>query len=98
MLAHLSGLWCCFGSRSIGVLLIQQPIVQHIDHFLITPQRFGAVRDELANLACAAGPGFEPTLAWQTLMRWLFYFLPTRYTRLPSRHSEVVGRATRSDR
>lgn len=78
--------------RSIGVLLIQQPIVHHIDRFLITPQRFGAVRDELAGLPCAASPGFEPTLAWQTLMRWLFYFLPTRYTRLPSRHSEVVGR------
>jgi hypothetical protein len=53
--------------RSIGVLLIQQPIVQHIDRFLINPQRFGAVRDELAGLPCAASPDFEPTLAWQTI-------------------------------
>ncbi|NNJ11752.1 hypothetical protein EKD04_015560 [Chloroflexales bacterium ZM16-3] len=78
-----------------GALLLQQPIVRHIDTFLIRPQRFGAVRDELARLPCAATPGFDATLAWQTLMRWLFHFLPARYTRLPSRHSEVVGRAGR---
>ncbi len=80
-------------TRSVGALLLQHPIVRHIDIFLNRPQRFGAVRDELGRLPCANSPDFDPTLAWQTLMRWLFYFLPARYTRLPSRHSEVVGRA-----
>lgn len=82
-------------TRSVGVLLLQQPVVRHIDGFLARPRRFGAVRDELARLPCAAAPGFDATLAWQTLMRWLLHFLPGRYARLPSRHSEVVARATR---
>ncbi|NNJ13476.1 hypothetical protein EKD04_024430 [Chloroflexales bacterium ZM16-3] len=65
----------------------------HLTGLRIRTQRFGAVRDVLARLPCAATPGFDATLAWQTLMRWLFHFLPVRYTRLPSRHAEVVGRA-----
>jgi hypothetical protein len=38
-------------------------------------------------------PAITPTTAWQTLMRWLLYFLPRRYERVPSRHSEVLRRA-----
>jgi hypothetical protein len=79
--------------RSVGALLLQQPVVSQIDRLLTQPQRFGAVRDALARLPCAATPDFDATLAWQMLMRWLFHFLPGRYTRLPSRRSEVVGRA-----
>ena len=71
----------------------QQPLVRHIDQLLTRPQRFGAVRDELARLPCAAVSGFAPTQAWQTLMRWLLHFLPGRYKRLAARHSEVLGRA-----
>jgi len=82
-------------TRNVGVVLLQRPIVRHIDRFLSHPQRFGAVRDELAHLPCAASPDFDPTRVWQTLMRWLFHFLPTRYTRLPSHHSEVVTRVFR---
>ena len=80
-------------TRSVGVVLLQQPMVRHIDQLLTRPQRFGAVRDELARLPCAAVTGFEPTQAWQTLMRWLLHFLPGRYKRLAARHSEVLGRA-----
>jgi hypothetical protein len=29
-------------------------------------------------------------------MRWLLYFLPQRYECVPSRHSEVLGRAAAS--
>jgi hypothetical protein len=35
----------------------------------------------------------RPARPGQTLMRWLFHFLPGRYVRLPSRRSEVVARA-----
>ncbi len=80
--------------RSIGVLLLQQPSVRQIDQMLKQPQRFGAVRDALARLPCAAAPDFNPTQAWQTLMRWLLHFLPARYVRLPSRHSEVLVRTS----
>lgn len=78
--------------QSVGALLLQMPIIHSIDQFLTEPQRFGAVRDRLAALPCALNSDFDPARAWQTLMRWLLYFLPGRYTRLPSRHSEVVAR------
>jgi hypothetical protein len=57
------------------------------------PQRFGTMLATLARLPCAAAPAFDATAAWQTLLRWLFHFLPGRYRRLPTRHSEVVVRA-----
>lgn len=78
----------------VGVLLIQKPLIQKIDALLITPQRFGAVRDFLSNLSGTTNSDFDATRAWQTLMRWLLYFLPMRYMRIPSRHSEVIQRIT----
>lgn len=76
----------------VGTLLLQKPIVCQVDQFLAQPQRFGAVRDLLARQPCAATPEFDPTYAWQTLMRWLLHFLPQRYRRVPARHSEVIQR------
>lgn len=75
-----------------GIILLQQPIVRKIDILLISPQRFGAVRQFLRSLPCAEQPNFDATYVWQTLIRWLFYFLPERYIQLPSRHSEVIQR------
>ena len=77
----------------MGLLLLQQPIVRQIDELLATPQRFGAVKQFLQTQPCAAQPDFDATRAWQTLLDWLFYFLPERYERVPSRHSEVVVKA-----
>jgi hypothetical protein len=77
----------------IAVLLLQKPIVRTVDEFLAEPQRFGAVRNLLRTLSCNDQPGFDATYAWQTLMRWLFHFMPTRYKRVPSRHSQVVVRS-----
>jgi len=76
----------------VSVLLLQKPLLRQVDGFLATPQRFGAVRDFLRTLPCAANSDFNATSAWQTLMRWLLYFLPLRYTLVPSRHSEVLHR------
>ncbi len=64
--------------------------MREIDALFATPQRFGAVRQFLQTQPCAGQPDFDATWGWQTLMDWLFYFLPERYERLPSRHSEVV--------
>jgi hypothetical protein len=80
----------------VGILLLQKPLIRQLDQLLITPQRFGAVRDFLTTHPCATTPDFNPTHAWQTLMRWLLYFLPLRYQRVPSRHSEVLRRAAAS--
>lgn len=74
------------------LFLLQKPIIQQIDNFVTTPKRFGAVRDFLASLPCANLPNFNPERAWQTLMRWLLYFLPSRYALSVPNHSEVFYR------
>jgi len=76
----------------VGTLLLQSPTISTVDKFVRVPQRFGAVRQFLKTLPCAHHMDFDATIAWQTLMRWLLYFLPSRYELVPSRHSEVFGR------
>lgn len=76
----------------VGITLLQQPIIQEIDNFVKNPQRFGAVRDFLASLPCANLPYFNSERAWQTLMRWLLYFLPSRYALSVPNYSEVFYR------
>jgi hypothetical protein len=76
----------------VGVQLLQRPIVRQVDKFVEIPQRFGAVRDFLKTLPCAAHEGFDADIAWQTLMRWLIHFLPVRYDLSVPRHSEIFHR------
>ena len=80
----------------IGSLLLQKPIIQKVDSFVKTPQRFGAVKNLLNSLACAENPNFSATRAWQTLMRWLLYFLPHRYALSIPNYSEVFYRIKNS--
>jgi hypothetical protein len=71
----------------VGTMLSQMPIVYQLDHFIESPQRFGAVRDLIRQLT---GIGkTEADMAWQTLMRWLLYFLPDNYESKRPRHSEI---------
>jgi hypothetical protein len=81
----------------IGAMLLQKPIIQQLDVFVNTPQRFGAVSDFLASLPCKNLPNFDPKRAWQTLMRWLLYFLPHRYTLSVPRYSEIFSRVHNYD-
>lgn len=76
----------------IGTLLLQKPIIQKVDTFVKTPQRFGAVRDLLVTLPCANTSNFDAERTWQTLMRWLLYFLPNRYALSVPNYSEVFYR------
>lgn len=76
----------------IGTLLLQKPIIQKVDSFVKTPQRFGAVKNLLNSLSCASGSYFNAERAWQTLMRWLLYFLPNRYALSIPNYSEVFYR------
>jgi hypothetical protein len=52
-------------ATSIGVAQLTAVCahVRHIDCLLRQPQRFGAVRDKLARLPCAAARGFDPMQA-----------------------------------
>ena len=76
----------------IGTLLLQKPIIQKVDSFVKTHQRFGAVKNLLNSLPCAANPHFNAERAWQTLMRWLLYFFPNRYALSVPNYSEVFYR------
>ncbi len=76
----------------IGTLLLQHPLIRQVDAFVETPQRFGAVRNLIATFPGRSHPEFNANRAWQTLMRWLLYFLPQRYTLSVPRHSEVFHR------
>lgn len=76
----------------VGVLLLQSPIVAAVDVMLATPRRFGEVRDVLAARLQDEEVQRDPSEAWQTLMRWLLYFLPRRYQLEVFNYSEVVRR------
>lgn len=80
----------------VGIELLQKPIIRQVDQFVETPQRFGAVRDLLKTLPSSIQDGFDPDMAWQTLMRWLVYFMPQRYTSFNPKHSEIFSRREKS--
>mgnify|MGYP001385457657 CR=1 FL=1 len=75
--------------RYVGAMLLQKPIVRQVDDFVAITQRFGAVTNLLQQLPCSDASDFSPNEAWQSLMRWLLYFLPNRYRVFKPRHSEV---------
>lgn len=76
----------------VSTLLLQKPIIQKVDSFVKTPQRFGAVKNLLNSLPCSNNLHFNAERAWQTLMRWLLYFLSNRYALSIPNYSEVFYR------
>jgi hypothetical protein len=81
----------------VGVQLLQKPIVRQVDQFVEIPQRFGAVRSFLKTLPCASQQDFDADIAWQTLMRWLVYFVNLRYRVDVYHHSEVISRTMQTN-
>ena len=69
--------------------LYQKPVVQRINEFTRPSRRFGAVRDHLKSLPCADRPDFNATRTWQTLIRWLLYFIPEHYEMYTANYSEI---------
>jgi len=76
----------------IGTLLLQKQVVQQVDEFVKTPQRFGAVKNFLLSLDDTITNTSEASHTWQTLMRWLLYFLPNRYAVSVPNYSEIFYR------
>ena len=70
--------------------MLQSPVVRRVDDVLEDSQRFGAVRDLLAEMLDLERD--EASYAWQTLMRWLLEFMPRRYSRSVPRWSEILVR------
>jgi hypothetical protein len=67
---------------------LQKPLIAKIDSLLATRQRFGAVTAFIHKRL----PGIDADAAWQTIMRWMRYFLPKRYALSIPSHSEVFFR------
>ena len=76
----------------MGILILQKSIVQEVDNFVKTPQRFGAVKNLILSLNKNKSENFNATRCWQTLMRWLLYFLPNRYATSVPNYSEIFYR------
>jgi hypothetical protein len=81
----------------VGYVLLQMPIVQKVDIFVAQPRRFGEVSAYLKTLPCTNLPDFDSKFAWQTLMRWLLCFLPTRYSQWTTNYTEMLQRNKRMD-
>lgn len=77
----------------VGCLLLQMPVIQQVDEMLRLPQRFGSMVRLVESLVRTQDPDFNADRAWQTLMRWLRYFLPDRYRLSIPNYSEVLYRA-----
>lgn len=73
----------------VAFQLLQLPLIREIDNFLIVPRRFGAVTKFLEGYVQG-----NSTFIWQTIMRWLLYFLPERYEVNVYSYSEVIYRAS----
>jgi hypothetical protein len=69
--------------------LAQHPLIIELTEFCMTPQRFGAVRDYLADWIVRRGGDRNASEAWQTLMRWLLFYFPEKYKVERPRHSEI---------
>jgi hypothetical protein len=72
--------------KLIGSRLETEPIVCVINHFLVQPRRFGEMVDLIRNYESE-----NAQAKWQLLMRWLLYFLPTRYSANVANYSEIIS-------
>lgn len=77
----------------VGAQMLQCAVVASVDAYLDEPRRFGAVAKVLHDELEERGqPANDCNAAWQTLMRWLLYFLPERYSLSVPHYSEVMVR------
>ena len=80
--------------KAVGVALLPLPVINLIDREVIVSQRFGTIRTLLQERLGLSQD--EAARAWQTLIRWLRYFLPDRYEYSRPRHSEIITRTDRA--
>ena len=76
-------------NKFIRSRLILLPVTRDLDSFLSQPRRFGEMRLWTKKYLEVE----DGTDSWQTLMRWLIYFLPHRYQVHTTNYSEVFLRA-----
>jgi hypothetical protein len=73
----------------VAARLQQSCLIIYIDDFLSIPRRFGEVRYHLGSHPLVAASDVGESDFWQTLMRWMLYFLSDDYLRTRPNHTEV---------
>lgn len=76
--------------------LLAQTFIKRLESFLTRPRRFGEVRDMISR--ALAFDRDEAEVIWQTTMRWMFEFLPERYSYTVHRHTELVCLTAQGER
>ncbi|QUS61579.1 phospholipase D family protein [Synechocystis sp. PCC 7339] len=76
----------------IALALKQTPIIQYIDKHLDKPRRFGEMKNIIDHFLTEMNLSLDSSHTWQTLMRWLLYFLPDCYSYKVFNYSEVFYR------
>ena len=74
---------------AMAAVLLQVPVIRELDRFVAVPRTFGSVREFLGSWHHYP-TGRDPATDWQTIMRWLRYFLPQRFHVSVPNHSEVI--------
>ncbi len=69
----------------ISGTISMSPIVDKLAKFAIVPRRFGEMKRKVGELVSNSSPAND----WQTLMRWLLYFSPERFTVRVENFSEI---------
>ena len=77
----------------VGARLLERDLIGAIDRFVRTPRRFGEIRSLLQELQMQhRSPNGNPSHEWQTLMRWLLFYIPGRYELRVANYSEIFSR------
>lgn len=76
----------------VAATLMQTAIIGRIESFLLVRRRFGEMRSFLRSIPNLQDDHRDSTELWQTLMRWLLHFLPSRYQLAVPNHSEIILR------
>ena len=69
--------------------LAQHPLVLLLNDFATSPRRFGEMSAFVGSWLSTKQVDRDPREAWQTLMRWLLHFFPTRYQLTTPRFTEI---------
>jgi hypothetical protein len=76
----------------VAMWLLNHPLGQRLDDYILIPRRFGEIRDLVRDYGCVPGDDRDPTEIAQVIMRWMLYFFPERYELNQPRHSEIFSR------
>jgi hypothetical protein len=71
-------------SSYIASRLEMEPLIIELDKFLSESRRFGELREFLSKFVISGS-----THHWQSIMRWLLYFMPAKYSAKVANYSEI---------